>query len=103
MWKDIQYNHTEAGRYRKTVQKMQNTLIENRIENILSYLPRTKAIRTDMVECDYFDFLERKPQAIRKYAGKYLEQYSWAEETKGYLDSIKLQYEPDAADSLYRE
>lgn len=103
MWEAITYNHTEAGRYRRAVQKLQNTLLENGIENILSYLPHSKAICKDMVECDYFDMLSQKPQAIQEYAGRYLEQYSWAEETKGKLDRIKLLQEPTAAELLYEE
>lgn len=101
MWDNLEYSHTEAGRYRKAVQKLQSTLIENGIEYILSYLPRTKAIRRDMVECDYFDFLAKKSYAMLEYNGRYMEQYPWAEEKKGLLDKMKLKFDPDAAELMY--
>ena len=85
------------------VRKLHKILMEYGIENILSYLPRTKAIRRDMVECDYFDLLSENPQAIQHYTGKYLEQYTWAEKRKGHLDRIKLKTDPLAENILYEE
>lgn len=101
MWEQLTYNHTEAGRYRKALAKLQNTLIDAGIENILSYFPRARAIRCETVECDYFDLLDEKPQAIRQYSGYYMNQYSWGEERISLLNKLKLRHDPDADDILY--
>ena len=101
MWEHLPYNHTEAGRYRKALGKLQNTLIEAGIENILSYFPRARALRRDMVECDFYDMLDEKESAIREYTGHYMNQYSWGEERIGLLDRIKCRYDPNAEDILY--
>lgn len=37
-----------------------------------------------MVECDYYDLLDGKSNV--KYTGKYMSQYSWAEETYAFLE-----------------
>lgn len=33
------------------------------------------------VSCDYWDYLEGKPEALRAFHGEYMRQYSWAEST----------------------
>ncbi len=43
-------------------------------------------IDKDMVSCDFYDWIEGKPEAINAYWGKYMYQYSWAELTKAKLD-----------------
>lgn len=36
------------------------------------------AIRPEDISCDYFDFLDNKPEGIRAYNGEYMSQYDWA-------------------------
>jgi hypothetical protein len=40
---------------------------------------------TRRASCDYWDFLRGDPMAIRDWRGEYMDQYSWAEETKATL------------------
>lgn len=42
-------------------------------------------IRTDRVECDYYDWLRGKESPDSPYQGEYMSQYSWAEATAGSL------------------
>ena len=35
---------------------------------------------TDMIRCDYYDYLLGKSDGIGKYTGEFMNQYSWAEE-----------------------
>ena len=46
------------------------------------------SIKTDMVECDYYDFMNGDSDAINAYSGEYMAQYSWAEFTVGYLEGV---------------
>ena len=45
-----------------------------------------QGIRTDLVQCDYYDWKRGLPQAINAYHGEYMSQYSWAELTHGALE-----------------
>ena len=45
------------------------------------------SIIPDMVECDFYDFINAKETAS-DFGGRYMEQYSWAEPTVGLLYSI---------------
>ena len=43
------------------------------------------AIRPDLLECDYYRMLEGDMASVNAFRGQYMEQYSWAEITKGSL------------------
>ncbi len=43
------------------------------------------AIRTELLDCDYYRALAGDPAAKESFHGEYMEQYSWAEPTKGGL------------------
>lgn len=102
IWEANQYDHTQASNFRHALKKLQDTLLKAGVENILAYFPRARAIRADMIECDYLDMLAGKPDAAKKWDGKYMEQYSWAEERKGKLLRIKKKYDSDA-DEIWNE
>ena len=40
-------------------------------------------INPSLLECDYYDYLNNVPYAVRAYQGEYMQQYSWAEERIG--------------------
>ena len=40
---------------------------------------------TNLIKCDYYDFLDNKAEAVAAYQGIYMMQFSWAEETNGAL------------------
>ncbi len=43
------------------------------------------AIRIPTTECDYYGFIRGLPEAINRYRGEYMCQYSWAEPTAALL------------------
>lgn len=43
-------------------------------------------INPEVVKCDYYDFLTGDEKAMKKFAGEFMSQYSWAEETTGFLE-----------------
>lgn len=46
-----------------------------------------RGIRTDLVDCDYYDWKKGKPWAVNAYRGEYMTQYNWAELTHGALEN----------------
>ena len=56
-------------------------------------------LNTDLIDCDYFDYLAGKPDAISAYQGVYMEQYSWAEVTNSalYWNSRTANYRSESA------
>ena len=45
-----------------------------------------RGVRSDLVDCDYYDWKKGKPWAINAYRGEYMTQYNWAELTHGTLE-----------------
>ena len=40
-------------------------------------------IEPSLIECDFYDYLDDKPYAVKVFHGEYMTQYSWAEKTLG--------------------
>ena len=55
------------------------------MEDVLVSQGRRLAVRTDLLDCDYYQMLAGDPSAQSAFRGEYMEQYSWAELTKGRL------------------
>ena len=43
------------------------------------------AVRPELLDCDYYRMLSGDMAAVNRFRGQYMEQYSWAELTKGSL------------------
>ena len=75
-----------AAYLRQLILDLKNTLKTIRAESVLQHDTPYYRINTNLVKCDYFSFLETgKPQ----FRGEYMSQYSWAEETCGFLQFEK--------------
>ncbi len=42
-------------------------------------------INAKLMDCDYYDLLDGREEAARKFDDAYMTEYSWAEETLGSL------------------
>ena len=47
----------------------------------------------DRIECDLYDWLEKKQDSRYHYMGDYMNQYSWAEYVHAELDDISYAME----------
>ena len=75
-----------AAYLRQIVLDLKNTLKTIRAEDVLRHDTPYYRIDTNVVKCDYLSFLETgKPE----FRGEYMSQYSWAEETCGFLQFKK--------------
>ena len=46
------------------------------------------SVKTDLIDCDYYSFMNGDSDAINEYSGEYMAHYSWAEFTVGYLEGV---------------
>ena len=75
-----------AAYLRQLIMDLKNTLKIIRAEDVLQHDTPYYRIDTNLVRCDYFNFLETgKPE----FHGEYMSQYSWAEETCAMLQFKK--------------
>lgn len=69
-------------------QDLQNTLAKLKLEDIIIKQRGSMAIARDKIECDLYDWLDRKESSRYTYTGDYMNQYSWAEYFHAELDEM---------------
>ena len=45
-------------------------------------------IRTDLIDCDFYDLILERKDMVGSYWGEYMSQYDWGEVTHAYLDNL---------------
>lgn len=85
LWEDLPYTHTNAKKYYKALKKLKDSLRSAGLENILIRGGTGYRLDTAKFDCDYYQFLDNNPEAIKKFQGEFLTEYSWGEETCGLL------------------
>lgn len=69
---------------------LQETLKSINAEEVLLKQRGLWAVRTDLLDCDYYRMLDGDPQAKSMFHGAFMMQYSWAEYTGGLLYRAKV-------------
>ena len=70
---------------RNLINDLKSTLQSIGMDDILIRKGSTLANRPERIDCDYYRMLEGDMSAVNAFRGEYMEQYSWAEITKGNL------------------
>lgn len=82
LWEDDKNHSSYLKKCRKN---LIDTFVRMGIPNFIQKSWGGLSIDKEHLECDYYDWLEDKPEGIRAFNGEYMEQYSWAEMTKASL------------------
>ncbi|SDB05635.1 Two-component response regulator, SAPR family, consists of REC, wHTH and BTAD domains [Pseudobutyrivibrio sp. YE44] len=69
-------------------QDLQNTFKKLKLDGIILKQRGSMAIAADKIECDLFDWLEKRKASKYQYMGDYMNQYSWPEFFHAELDEI---------------
>ena len=72
---------------KKIVSVLKKDLEKCGIGDLLVHTTNAYSINTDMIHCDYYDYLTGKSDDMRKYNGEFMNQYSWAEDYKFELEN----------------
>lgn len=65
---------------------LRSTLAAIGMQDVLIREHNQWAVRTELLDCDYYRMLDGDTDAVNAYRGEYMSQYSWAELTSGLLD-----------------
>lgn len=85
VWPEGVVNQTYSSYLRVLISDLQTTLTMLGVGETLFRSRGMAGINTDMVDCDYYDYLRGDADAIRRYHGEYMTQFEFAEETRYYL------------------
>ena len=97
LWPDSPIDEKAKVRCRVTWHCLKETLARNDIEWILKNNGRSRAIDKEKLQCDLYELLDGNQHYVQIYGEKYLEEYEWAEDTKGRIVSYLMstnQYHP---------
>ncbi len=90
LWEGEDYTNENASKYRKLWARLLEFLNENKLDDlIINDHKGMKCLNTDLVECDYFKFLDGDLKARRNFTYTYMSEYWWGEETLAKLSEMK--------------
>ena len=85
LWENESDLKLAKHRIRNLIGDMRKTFAAIGLEELLVLGRGYYSIRPELVECDYYRSLDGDLQSMDSFCGNYMEQYSWAEATKGEL------------------
>ncbi len=88
LWEDDGDPEKKTSYLSNLRQDLQNTFTRLKLNGILVKQRGSMAIDTEKIECDLYDWLEKKKDSKYHYLGDYMNQYSWPEYRHAELDEI---------------
>ena len=85
LWGEVDDMKKAKHRVRNFVSDLRETLKGIGMEDVLIRRTNNIAIRTELLDCDYYRMLEGDMAAVNAFRGEYMTNYSWAELTAGNL------------------
>ena len=85
LWGDEPLTESLKSLQRTVISEMIKEFEQANIEGLFSKSKDGISGNTDMVDCDYYKYLDGDEKAIRRFKGEYMTQYEFAEETRNNL------------------
>ncbi|MBQ9865849.1 MAG: response regulator [Lachnospiraceae bacterium] len=89
LWEDGGNLSSRNSQLRTFISDLRKSLNDIGFEDILIREYNSLAVKTDMLDCDFYRFLEHDEKALTEFMGEYMRQYSWAEVRIPELIEIK--------------
>lgn len=86
LWEDAVDSHSLKSNLRNIVLELNRILDKCNAKDVFIHKKNFYAIDKTKLDCDYFKFLDYDSGAVNSYKGEYMNQYSWAEITHGFLE-----------------
>lgn len=93
LWEDRPYDHLVKQLYRKLTSYL-NQVMKEIGADFFAASRGSCHILPERVACDYFRLLDGDPEAMQRYDGEYMSDYSWAEPTVAKLDRLTQLKDP---------
>ena len=79
LFEDGVYNLNRKSYFQTIVADMRNTFKKLGLGDIIWKSYNSLAVNIEMIDCDYYRFLEGDVKTINQYTGEFMTNYSWAE------------------------
>lgn len=88
LWEDAPNDSVYQSRLRRVIKDLRDTLHQAGADDMLISRPNSRSINMKAFDCDYYLYLDNPNRDARAFPGTYMSEYSWAEDTLGYLYSL---------------
>lgn len=92
LWPDEAVSDSMKSMMRTLVADLRNTFRTLGLDDVILKTRDGLAVNTELLECDYYRYLEGDPTALRAFTGEYMSQYEFAEETAAALSGELYDY-----------
>ncbi|MCR4796874.1 MAG: winged helix-turn-helix domain-containing protein [Lachnospiraceae bacterium] len=79
LWEDGEDSDSDRSYLRTLISDLKKTFAENGADDTIIKNYNSIGLNTGSIQCDYYDFLDGKVEAVKSYNGQFMKQYSWAE------------------------
>ena len=90
LWGDYADSARYGSSFRNLIVDIKHTMNELEIEDFFIAEYNNFRINPEIINCDYYNFLDGDTVAVKSFAGEFMSQYSWAEEVVGFLEQKAL-------------
>ncbi len=90
IWEDDDYDRAKQKYLDTIIRSLKDTLDEYGIADIFEVEKGLMRVVPEKVDCDLYRFLDKDEKTIEKYRGEYMNSYTWASTTEGYLSGMEL-------------
>ena len=88
LWEDESFDKPVKDRYRKVAKKLMDTLKEYGAEGVVVAINGNRRIDMEKVRCDLYEYLAEDRKQESEFYRRYMENYSWGEDTLGALVNL---------------
>lgn len=88
LWEQGDFAHSSY--LRNLISDLRRTLKQYQADDAIVKRHNAISVNKSKIDCDFFDYLARKDEALDAFDGEYMTQYSWAEQTLGAILNGRL-------------
>ena len=86
LWESGEYDRSMQKQVDVIIRSLRDTLEKYGVGEILELKRGSMRLRTDLIDCDLYRFLNGDPHAVNQFCGEYMSAYSWATFTEAHLE-----------------
>lgn len=79
LWEDGEDSDSDRSYLRTMISDLKKTLASVGAEDVIIKKYNSIGVDPGKIDCDYYDFLAGKWEAVERYNGQFMRQYTWAE------------------------
>ena len=79
IWEGKPYSNANMSTYYNAVRRLRHVLQKAEADDLLISTKNGKAINTELISCDYYDWKDQNIDKMNQFEGEFLIEYSWGE------------------------